>query len=332
MDPIRQLIEEAKKHPARIVFPEGADEIMVRGATQAARLGICKPVFVGSSAGLAPSFQRADASLDEVDLLDIASFPSFKTYVSACAEMRQVKEAIARRLMLRPLYFGSMMVRLGDADGLVAGVATITSAVAKAAKLVIGVREGLSVPSSFFIMVFENSPYGEHGSFLFADAGFNPNPNKEELAQIAVTTARSAQDLLGWTPRVAMLSFSTKESAVHEMTLRVMEATAIAHELAPEIAIDGELQVDAAIDPRVAKRKLSESPVAGRANVLIFPDLNAGNIAYKIAQYLGGAKAYGPIFQGFNRPINDLSRGAGVDDVVGVTAVTVVQARKGKSD
>jgi len=330
VDPMERLIEEACKKPARVVFPEGRDAIMVRGALAAARMGMCEPVFVGTREELGPHFAEAGESLDDVEVVEIPSFPGLGSYVATYTEMRGAKEAIAGRLLTRPLYFGSMMVRQGDADGLVAGVATITAAVVKAAKLVVGVREGLSIASSFFIMVFEGHDYGEDGALLFADAALNPDPTKEELAEIAVTTARSAEELLGWEPRVAMLSFSTKESSVNEMTMRVMEATEIAQELAPDLLIDGELQVDSAIDRRVAKRKRVGPPVAGRANILIFPDLNAGNISYKIAQYLGGAKAYGPIFQGFRKPINDLSRGATAQDVVGVTAATVVQARKGR--
>lgn len=332
MDVIGRLIERARKSPARIVFPEATDPIMVEGALQAERMGICKPVFVGSREALAPYFEEAGESIAGVELVDSAGFPGMRSYISAYVQMRHTKEAVARQLLSRPLYFGGMMVRLGDADGLVAGVATITAAVAKAAKLMIGVRQDLTIPSSFFIMVFDGSSYGEDGVLVFADAAMNPRPSAPELAEIAVTTARSARELLEFEPRVAMLSFSTKGSSVNDLTLHVQKATELAIEMAPEIAIDGELQVDSALDGRVAARKVKGSTVAGKANVLIFPDLNAANIAYKIAQYLGGATACGPIFQGFEKPINDLSRGATVEDLLAVIAVTSVQARKGGND
>lgn len=332
MDVIGQLVEEARKSPARIVFPEATDPTMVEGALRAAKMGICKPVFVGSREALEPHFREAGAAIDEAELVDVQDFPGMSSYIEVYVQMRAAKAAIARRLLLRPLYFGGMMVRMGDADALVAGVATITAAVVKAAKLMIGVREGLSIPSSFFIMVFDDCAYGEDGVLVFADAALNTNPTPSELAEIAVTTARSTRDLLGIEPRVAMLSFSTKGSSVNDMTVAVERATEMARGMAPELAIDGELQVDSALDARVAARKVKDSRVAGAANVLIFPDLNAANIAYKIAQYLGGAAACGPIFQGFEKPVNDLSRGATVEDLLAVIAVTSVQAREGGDD
>ena len=220
------------------------------------------------------------------------------------------------------------MVGAGDVSGMVAGCTSLTATVVKASQLMVGLGEGIFPPSSFFVMSVPDSPYGEGGDFIYADAGVNPDPTPEELAEIAVLSAQSARDMLGWEPKVAMLSFSTKGSAGHKLVDKVIEATKLAREMAPDLAIDGEFQLDSAIVPSVAERKVKEeSAVAGKANILIFPDLNAGNIGYKMTQYLAKAEAYGPILQGFAKPVNDLSRGASVEDIVGVMAFTSVQAQ-----
>jgi phosphate acetyltransferase len=264
-------------------------------------------------------------------MIDPSLYPEIGRYVSLYVESRQgkrVTEKMAERLVRRPLYFGAIMVRAGDVNGMVAGCMSLTATVVKAGQLMIGLKEGISAPSSFFVISVPNCPYGEDGSFIYADAGVNPDPSPSELAEIAVLSAESAQSMLGWEPRVAMLSFSTKGSAGHRLVDKVVEATKLAKEMAPGLSIDGELQLDAAIVPAVAERKWKgESDVAGRANVLIFPDLNAGNIAYKMTQYLADAEAYGPLLQGFKMLINDLSRGASVEDIVGVVALTTVQAQ-----
>ena len=195
----------------------------------------------------------------------------------------------------------------------------------------LGLREGISLPSSFFIMATPASSVGEEGLLIFADAAVNPEPDSSQLADIAISTAMSAKALLGWQPRVALLSFSTKRSASHPLVDKVIEACRIAQEKAPHLLIEGEIQADAALIPQIAKRKIKESKVAGRANILIFPDLNAANISYKLVQYLAKARAYGPILQGFARPINDLSRGATVEDIVSVIIITAVQAQENTS-
>lgn len=330
MSPIARIIERAKRDPKRIALPEGEDERVLRAAERLVEEGIARPVLVGDEGRLRGLAKEIGCSLEGVEIVDPSKFPRMDEYVAKYVEGRpEASEKVARRLMRRPLYFAAMMVKAGDCDGMVGGVASITAAVIRAAGLVIGLREGFSIPSSFFIMHIEGCPYGEGGSFIYADAGVNVDPSPQELAEIAIASARSAKELLGWEPRVAMLSFSTKGSAAHPLVDKVLEAVRIAREKAPDLMIDGELQADAAIVPEIARRKVKgESPVAGRANVLIFPDLNSGNIAYKLTQYLAGAEAYGPIFQGFSKPVNDLSRGASVQDIIGVAAITVVQAQK----
>jgi phosphate acetyltransferase len=225
-----------------------------------------------------------------------------------------------------------MMVRMGDADAMVAGIATATEEVVMASELIIGMQEGISTPSSFFLMDIPGYIREEGSLLIFADAAINPDPTPEQLADIAVATARSARKLLGWEPRVAMLSFSTKGSATHPHVDKIVEAVHIVREREPGLCIDGELQADAAIVPEVAKRKIKEaSSVAGRANILIFPDLDAGNIGYKLVQRLAKAAAYGPFLQGFTKPVSDLSRGATIDDIVGATTIVVVEAQAHES-
>ncbi len=227
------------------------------------------------------------------------------------------------------------MVKMGDADAMVAGIATSTEEVVTAGELIIGLQKGISTPSSFFLMDIPGYLGGEGSLLIFADGGTNPNPNPEQLADIAIATARSARELLGWEPKVAMLSFSTKGSAIHPDVDKVVEAVRMAKKREPGLCVDGELQADTAIVPEVAKRKINEaSSVAGRANILIFPDLDAGNICYKLVQRLAKAAAYGPFLQGFAKPVSDLSRGSTIDDIVGATTIVVleVQARERTSD
>jgi phosphate acetyltransferase len=328
---IDRIKEQARKSPQRIVLAEGEEERTVRAADICRKDGIVSPVMLGNEERIKELARLSGVDLDGIDIIDPDSSPEMERYISLYIESRggkRVSEGMAGRLLKRPLYFGAMMVRVGDVNGMVAGCMSLTATVIKASELIIGFKEGISAPSSFFVMSVPDCPYGEDGNFVYADAGVNPDPTPGELAEIAVLSARNAQSLLGWEPRVAMLSFSTRGSAGHKLVDKVTEAVKLAKEMAPELAIDGEFQLDAAIVPGVAERKVKDdSDVAGRANVLIFPDLNAGNIGYKLTQYLAKAEAYGPLFQGFAMPVNDLSRGASVEDIVGVIAFTALQSQ-----
>jgi len=331
MSVIDQLKGKAKKDPKRIVLPEGEEERILKAAEISSREGIAHPILLGDEGTIQRRASDLGVDLKGVKILNPEKSPDLERYASLYCEIRKeknVNERIAKRILRKSLYFGAMMVQAGDADGMVAGAVNLTASVIRAGSLIIGLQKDISTPSSFFVMSVPNFEGGENGVCLFADAAVNPDPNSSQLADIAISSARSAKLLLGWEPRVAMLSFSTKGSAYHPLTKKVIEATEIARMKAPDLLIDGEFQADAALIPTVAKRKVKEeSSVAGRANVLIFPDLNAANIAYKLVQYMGKAEAYGPILQGFSRPISDLSRGASAQDIVGAIAIVCVEAQ-----
>jgi len=320
-------MEESKGEEKRFVLPESSDERILKAASITASEGLGTPVLLGEPSEIRERAKTLGVDLDGIEIINPKDFPRFNEYVKRYMGLRTGKagenEAVARRVLSKPIYFGAMMVEMGDVDAMVAGASTITATVIRAGKLIIGLQEGISVASSFFIMVIPNFDR----LLFFADAAVNPDPTPEELADIAITTGRSYRAVLGSEPRIALLSFSTKGSAAHPLVEKVVKATEIAKKKAPDLLIDGELQADAALIPAVAAKKLKEeSPVAGKANVLIFPDLNAGNIAYKLVQHLAGAGVYGPILQGFRKPISDLSRGATVEDIVGVMAILGAQA------
>ena len=325
MDEIKEKAALLNKH---IVLAEGEEERIIRAAEMIAERKIARLTLIGN-----PDVVKAkcpDAKLDGVEIVDPATSPKTKEYAALLYELRKAKGMTleqAEKLTLDCSYFSVLMIKAGDADGMVSGAVHSTGDTLRPALQIIKTAPGISTVSSCFIMCLpEGSKYGEKDVMVYGDCAVNIDPNEDQLADIAISTAESARTLAGISPRVAMLSFSTKGSAKHDTVTKVQNATRIAHEKAPDLALDGELQLDAALVPAVASLKAPGSTVAGKANVLIFPDLEAGNIGYKLTQRLGGAEAIGPICQGLAAPVNDLSRGCVAEDVVGVVAVTAVQA------
>lgn len=326
-DIIEQIKRKAKASPKRIVFPEGENEHVISAAEAVTQQGIAKPILLGTAENIRSLASRMGVDLENVTICNPIDSPDFKRYVSLYSSGRaNITEAVAKRLVKKNLFFAAMMVSAADADGMVAGIDSATATVLQVAGLAIGYTQGISAPSSIFIMVLPQIEGRVESVLVFADAAVSINPTARQLAEIAVLSGQNARRLLQIKPKVALLSFSTKGSASHPDVAKVVEATKIARQMAPDMTIDGELQADAALVPRVGTKKAALSPVAGQANVLVFPDLDAGNIAYKLTQYLGGARAYGPFLQGFARPVSDLSRGATTQDIIGATAVTAVQA------
>ncbi|AUG57392.1 phosphate acetyltransferase [Acetivibrio saccincola] len=324
---IEKLIERAKSDVKTIVLPEGTDKRVVQAASMIKEQGIANVVLVGDE----------DEILKLADGLDLSGIKienplkSDKTeeYSKIFYELRKSKGISleqAAEFMKNPLYFGVMMVKNGDADGMVAGAANSTADTLRPALQILKTAPGTKLVSAFFVMVVPDCEYGKDGTFIFADCGLVENPDAEQLSEIAIASAKSFKTLVQEEPKVAMLSYSSYGSAKSELTEKVINATKLAQEKAPDIAIDGELQADAALVPAIAKKKAPGSNVAGCANVLIFPDLNCGNIAYKLTERLGKAEAYGPITQGIAKPVNDLSRGCSAEDIVGVVAITAIQA------
>lgn len=322
---INTLQAKAKANPKRIAFPEADDEKILRAARQTKDLGIAFPVLVGEQRVISSLAEKAGVSLDGLEIIDNSVPEKLDYHIGEYVKTKTVLPASALKRKSRgSLYYALILEEIGIVDGVVAGLNHTTGDVIMAAQMLIGLKDGISIPSSLGIWSIPGFN-GSEGEFLaHADCAVNPDPSSDELADIAITSAETVRSLMGWEPRVAMLSFSTKGSTVHPRVDKVIQALEIAHKRRPDLLIDGELQLDSAISPAVAAKKVKEeSAVAGRANILIFPDLDAGNIGVKLVQNFAKASACGPLLQGFNKPVSDLSRSAPLEDIIDVVSMVV---------
>jgi len=327
---IEEIKEKAKKEIKKIVLPEATD-IRVLTATDA----ICKEEFakvilVGNKAEIVKLAEENNLDISKAEIVEPQTSEKYEEYVEAFYELRKAKGMTieqAKELLLDPVFYGMMMVKKEEADGLVSGAAHSTADTLRPALQILKTKPGTKIVSTFNVMVVPNCEFGDNGVFIFSDCALNPKPNSEELSEIAISTAESFKNIIGKEPRIAMLSYSTYGSAKSEDVEKVQEATRLAKEKAPELILDGEMQLDAALVPSVGNSKAPGSNVAGKANTIIFPDLNAGNIGYKLVERLAKAEAYGPVCQGMAKPVNDLSRGCKAEDIVGVVAITAMQAQ-----
>jgi len=332
MNLIDQIKSSAKLANKTIVLPEGEEERTLKAADIVVKEGFAKIVLIGNREKIETQAKEWGlTSIKETQIIDPKNNPKKEFYAEMLCEIRKSKGMLmeeALRLVEDPLYLATLLIKNKEVDGEVAGAQNATGDVLRPAFQVVKTLPGVSVVSGAFIMVFKDPQWGDNGVMVWADCAAHPNPNERELAEIAVVTAQTAKSIAQLEPRVALLSFSTKGSAKHEMVDKVVNATKIAQEMAPHFKIDGELQADAAIVPAVGKSKAPNSEIAGKANVLVFPTLEVGNIAYKLVQRIAGAEAIGPVMQGMAAPINDLSRGCSIDDIVSLVAITACQACK----
>ncbi|MCF8359464.1 MAG: phosphate acetyltransferase [Prolixibacteraceae bacterium] len=328
MELIAKIRKNAAKNPKRIVLPEGTEPRMLKAAQIVLTEKIAKLILLGNPEEIKNEARKLDVDIGQATLVDPLTDPRREHYANMMVEIRKKKGLTKKQafeLLNDPLCFGPMMIKNGDADGELAGSINATGDVLRPAFQLVKTMEGCSIVSGAFLM-FVDEKFGENGVLVFADCAVMPDPTEKQLAEIAVVTAKTARAIVGMEPRVAMLSFSTKGSASHPLVEKVQKATKLAQEMAPDILIDGEMQLDAALIAEVGELKAPGSKVAGRANVLVFPGLEAGNIGYKLVQRLAGAEAIGPVLQGMAAPINDLSRGCSVTDIVNMIAITANQA------
>lgn len=322
--------EKARKDIKTIILPESEDIRVLEGASKALKEKYANIILIGDETEINQRANQNNIDLTGVQIINPKTSEKYEEYANNFYELRKAKGMTseqAKELLLEPIYFGMMMMKQGDADGLVSGACHSTANTLRPALQILKTAPGTKLVSAFFLMEIPNCEYGENGVFVFGDCGLVENPSSDDLAEIAISSSKSFHQLTGKEPKVAMLSYSTYGSAHSDLTEKVVEATRILKEKEPNLACDGELQSDAAIIPEVASSKAPGSTVAGKANTLIFPDLNSGNIGYKLVQRLAKANAYGPLCQGIAKPVNDLSRGCNSDDIAGVIAITCVQAQ-----
>ena len=330
MNFIEEIKNRARNELKTIILPETEDVRVLRAAEKVTKEGFANIILVGNEETTKKLAQDNDINIDGIRIVNPSKSEKYEEYVNKFFELRQKKGVSiekARETMLNNVYFGMMMVKEGDADGLVSGAAHSTADTLRPALQILKTAEGTKLVSAFFLMVVPDCDFGENGTFVFSDCGLNQNPTSDELSEIAISSAKSFEQLVGKEPKVAMLSYSTYGSAKSDLVDKVQEATRILKEKAPNLKADGEMQLDAAIVKEIGEKKAPGSEVTGHANTLIFPDLNSGNIGYKLVQRLAKAEAYGPLCQGIAKPVNDLSRGCSSDDIVGVVALTAVQAQ-----